>query len=127
MLRDNGSGSESGRSASVVCNSMEGIDEIGLDVGATLALGIGATSALAQTKEVTFAHQDMVVPFRVLQAAGDSEKATGYKINWKMFGGGGDVIKAMASGEVPIGEVGSSPRDSCGQPRHGRAGHLDPR
>jgi ABC-type taurine transport system substrate-binding protein len=89
---------------------VEGIDEIGLDVGATLALGIGATSALAQTKEVTFAHQDMVVPFRVLQAAGDSEKATGYKINWKMFGGGGDVIKAMASGEVPIGEVGSSPR-----------------
>ena len=26
-----------------------------------------------------------------------------------LFGGGGDVIKAMASGEVPIGEVGSSP------------------
>jgi taurine transport system substrate-binding protein len=45
----------------------------------------------------------------VSQAAGAVEKATGYKINWKMFGGGGDVIKAMASGEVPIGEVGSSP------------------
>ena len=42
-------------------------------------------------------------------AKGEIEKATGYKINWKMFGGGGDVIKAMASGEVPIGEVGSSP------------------
>lgn len=66
-------------------------------------------SALAQTQEVTIAHQDMVVPFRVAQAAGAVEKATGYKINWKMFGGGGDVIKAMASGEVPIGEVGSSP------------------
>lgn len=74
-----------------------------------LLFGLGLASAQAQTKEVTIAHQDMVVPFRVAQAAGAVEKATGYKINWKMFGGGGDVIKAMASGEIPIGEVGSSP------------------
>jgi taurine transport system substrate-binding protein len=74
-----------------------------------LAPALGASSAQAQTKEVTFAHQDMIVPFRVLIASGEIEKVTGYKINWKMFGGGGDVIKAMASGEVPIGEVGSSP------------------
>lgn len=73
-----------------------------------LALGVMA-SAHAQTKEVTFAHQDMVVPMRWAMASGELEKATGYKINWKMFTGGGDVIKAMASGEVPIGEVGSSP------------------
>ena len=73
------------------------------------ALALGVSGALAQTKEVTFAHQDMVNPFRALMAAGEIEKATGYKISWKMFGGGGDVIKAMASGEVPIGEVGSSP------------------
>lgn len=71
-------------------------------------LGIGG-AANAQTKEVTFGHQDMVVPFRVAQAAGAVEKATGYKINWKLFGGGGDVIRAFASGDVPIGEVGSSP------------------
>jgi taurine transport system substrate-binding protein len=74
-----------------------------------LAFGLSLGSAQAQTKEVTIAHQDMIVPFRVAQAAGAVEKATGYKINWKMFGGGGDVIKAMASGDVPIGEVGSSP------------------
>ncbi len=74
-----------------------------------LTLALGVTAATAQTKEVTIAHQDMIVPFRVAQAAGAVEKATGYKINWKMFGGGGDVLKAMASGEVPIGEVGSSP------------------
>ena len=76
---------------------------------ALFALGLPMTGAGAQTKEVTFAHQDMIVPMRVLMAKGEIEKATGYKINWKMFGGGGDVIKAMASGEVPIGEVGSSP------------------
>jgi taurine transport system substrate-binding protein len=74
-----------------------------------LTLGLGAGAAYAQTKEVTIAHQDMVVPYRVAMAQSAIEKATGYKINWKMFGGGGDVIKAMASGEVPIGEVGSSP------------------
>lgn len=73
------------------------------------ALLLGATAASAQTKEVTFAHQDMVVPFRVLIDSGELEKATGYKINWRKFGGGGDVIRAMASGAVQIGEVGSSP------------------
>jgi taurine transport system substrate-binding protein len=75
----------------------------------SLALSIGSGAAQAQTKEVIFAHQDMVVPFRVAQAAGAIEKATGYKITWKQFGGGGDVIKALASGDIPIGEVGSSP------------------
>ena len=78
-------------------------------LAAGLLLGLASAPALAETKEVTFAHQDMVVPFRVAQAAGAIEKATGYKINWKLFGGGGDVIKAMASGDIPIGEVGSSP------------------
>ncbi len=69
-----------------------------------------AGSAMAQAKkEVTFAHQDMLVPLRTVMESGELEKATGYKINWRMFGGGGDVIKAMASGDVQIGEAGSSP------------------
>ena len=72
------------------------------------ALGLAA-GAQAQQKEVTFAHQDMLVPLRVIMESGELERATGYKINWRMFGGGGDVIKAMASGDVQIGEAGSSP------------------
>ncbi len=75
-------------------------------------LGVSAiavsTLALAQTKEVTIGYQDMVVPYRVAQEAKEIEKATGYKINWRQFGGGGEVIKAMASGAVQIGEVGSA-------------------
>ncbi len=74
-----------------------------------MALAVAASAAVAQTKEVTIAHQDMIVPYRVAQSAGAIEKATGYKIAWKQFAGGGDVIKAMASGQVPIGEAGSSP------------------
>ena len=77
---------------------------------ALIALALTITSGTyAQTKEVTFAHQDMVFPYRTVMESGELEKATGYKINWRMFGGGGDVIKAMASGDVQIGEVGSSP------------------
>jgi taurine transport system substrate-binding protein len=71
---------------------------------------LASAGAFAQAKkEVTFAHQDMLVPLRVAMENGELEKATGYKINWRMFGGGGDVIKAMASGDVQIGEAGSSP------------------
>jgi taurine transport system substrate-binding protein len=68
-----------------------------------------STAAFAQAKEVTFAHQDMLIPWRIVMESGELEKTTGYKINWRMFGGGGDVIKAMASGDVQIGEAGSSP------------------
>jgi len=69
---------------------------------------LAAAPAFAQ-KTVTFAHQDMIVPLRTVMESGELEKATGYKINWRMFGGGGDVIKAMASGDVQLGEAGSSP------------------
>jgi taurine transport system substrate-binding protein len=75
-----------------------------------LATAAAASGAFAQAKkEVTFAHQDMLVPLRTVMESGELEKATGYKINWRMFGGGGDVIKAMASGDVQLGEAGSSP------------------
>ncbi|MDB5998463.1 MAG: tauA [Rhizobacter sp.] len=68
-----------------------------------------STALFAQTKEVTFAYQDMLVPLRTIIESGELEKSTGYKINWRQFGGGGDVIRAMASGDVQIGEAGSSP------------------
>lgn len=73
------------------------------------ALATLCSAAFAQTKELTFAHQDMLVPLRLVMESGEVEKATGYKINWRMFAGGGDVIRAMASGDVQMGETGSSP------------------
>ena len=74
-------------------------------LAAALFSGLG----IAQTKEVTIAYQDMVVPWRVAHDAGELEKATGYKINFRQFAGGGDVIRALASGAVQIGEAGSAP------------------
>jgi taurine transport system substrate-binding protein len=75
-------------------------------LGAVVIL-LGATTAWAQ-KTVTFAYQDMMIPWRWVQQSGEVEKATGYKINYRQFGGGGDVIRAMASGDVELGEVGST-------------------
>jgi taurine transport system substrate-binding protein len=82
-----------------------------LKLAALTALFSGVVAA--QTKEVTIGYQDMTVPLRVAQEAKEFEKATGYKINWKQFGGGADVIKAMASGAVQIGELGSAPLASA--------------
>ena len=76
-------------------------------VAGLLFAAFAAAPAWAQ-KEVTIGYQDMVVPYRIAQEAKEIEKATGYKVNWKQFGGGGEVIKAMASGAVQIGEVGSA-------------------
>ncbi|MGH8846385.1 MAG: taurine ABC transporter substrate-binding protein [Polaromonas sp.] len=73
------------------------------------SLALAGTAFAQAKKEVTFAHQDMLVPLRTVMESGELEKATGYKISWRMFGGGGDVIRAMASGDVQIGEAGSSP------------------
>lgn len=76
---------------------------LGAIAAVTGLLSFGA--AHAQEKTVTFAHQDMLVPLRLVMESGEVEKATGYKINWRMFSGGGDVIRAMASGDVQMGEV----------------------
>jgi taurine transport system substrate-binding protein len=73
-----------------------------------IAMAVVAFDVRAQTKEVTIGYQDMVVPYRIAQESKEVERVTGYKINWKQFGGGGEVIKAMASGAVQIGEVGSA-------------------
>jgi taurine transport system substrate-binding protein len=77
-----------------------------LIAGLVLALA-AALPAFAQ-KTVTFAYQDMMNPWRWVQQSQEIEKATGFKINWRQFGGGGDVIRAMASGDVQLGEVGST-------------------
>ncbi len=81
---------------------------VSLAVTCSTVLGL-SFSAAAQEKTVTFAYQDMMTPIRVLMESGKLETETGYKINWVKFGGGGDVIRAMSSGDVDIGEAGSSP------------------
>lgn len=66
-----------------------------------------ALPALAEQLRVGW--QQIVEPSRVAQAEGRYEAATGAEIEWKLFGGGADVIAAIASGGIDIGYVGSSP------------------
>lgn len=73
-------------------------------LGATLAWG-----AAAQTKEVVIGYQDMVVPWRHAQETKEVEKRTGYKVTYRKLGSGAEVVRALASGAIHIGEAGSSP------------------
>lgn len=70
--------------------------------------GTALGAARAQQREVTIAHLDMLLPLRTVMESQELEKSTGYKINWRMFGSGADIIRAMASGDVQVAELGSS-------------------
>nr|WP_240763662.1 taurine ABC transporter substrate-binding protein [Paraburkholderia silviterrae] len=76
---------------------------------ALLAAAFAAPRANAETHEVVIAYQDMVVPWRYAQATGALEQATGYKVTYRKLASGADVIRALASGSVQLGEAGSSP------------------
>ncbi|HTJ93324.1 MAG TPA: taurine ABC transporter substrate-binding protein [Pararobbsia sp.] len=79
-------------------------------VGTTAAFALlSAGPAQAADHEVVIGYQDMVVPWRYAQATGEVEKATGYKVTYRQLGGGAEVIRALASGSIQLGEAGSSP------------------
>ncbi|SAK73883.1 taurine ABC transporter substrate-binding protein [Caballeronia catudaia] len=73
------------------------------------AIALAPLAAHAETREVVIGYQDMVVPWRYAQASGAVEKATGYKVTYRKLGSGADVIRALASGSIQVGEAGSSP------------------
>ena len=72
---------------------------------ATLALTAGA--ALAE--DVIIGHFGNPTPMQVARAEGMFDAATGWTIEWRQFGSGTEVIAAMASGDVQLAELGSSP------------------
>ncbi|AOJ05017.1 MULTISPECIES: taurine ABC transporter substrate-binding protein [Burkholderia] len=78
---------------------------------ATLAVtafsAVHAQSAHADT--VNVAYQYGADPAKLAQAGAAYEKATGWKINWRRFDSGADVVAALASGDIQIGDVGQSP------------------
>jgi taurine transport system substrate-binding protein len=78
----------------------------------TMGLAVSAIAAAAQAQAnevVRIAYQTVVEPAKVAQADGLYEKATGQKIDWRKFESGAEVITAVASGDIQIGYVGSSP------------------
>jgi len=73
---------------------------------ATLLAGITLT---AQAADLTIGYQTGVDPSKVPQADGTYEKATGQTIDWRRFNSGPEVVAALASGDLQIGNLGSSP------------------
>ena len=70
---------------------------------------VAAAAPAAQAQSLTVAYQTVPTPSLAAQADGDYEKATGAKIAWRKFDGGAEVINAVASGDVQIAYLGSSP------------------
>ena len=68
-----------------------------------------SVTANAQAQTVTIGVQSMFAPWKNAIAQKAFEKATGWDIQWRNFDSGGDVMMAMASGDVQIGVAGSSP------------------
>ncbi|MDD2106764.1 MULTISPECIES: taurine ABC transporter substrate-binding protein [Pseudomonas] len=73
------------------------------------ALTLASASWLAQAADLTVAYQTTVDPAKVAQVDGNYEKASKASIDWRKFDNGADVITAVASGDVQIGYLGSSP------------------
>lgn len=78
-------------------------------ITALALVSVTALSAHAQGQEVVIGYQDMVVPWRYAQETKQLEEATGYKITYRQIGSGAEVVRALASGAVQIGEAGSAP------------------
>ena len=68
----------------------------------TLSFGV-------QAANLTIGYQTGIDPSKVPQADGVYEQAIGEKIDWRRFNSGPDVVTAIASGDVQIGNLGSSP------------------
>ncbi|ATR85259.1 taurine ABC transporter substrate-binding protein [Pseudomonas sp. HLS-6] len=73
------------------------------------ALTLAGASWFTQAADLTVAYQTTVDPAKVAQVDGDYEKASKASIDWRKFDSGADVITAVASGDVQIGYLGSSP------------------
>ncbi|MFK4825986.1 taurine ABC transporter substrate-binding protein [Paenochrobactrum sp. BZR 588] len=78
--------------------------------GSILAASLWSSTAYAETN-VVVGYQQIVGPF--LTAIADSRfdaaaKKAGYTIDWRQFSSGGDISTALASGNVPIGVLGST-------------------
>lgn len=72
---------------------------------ATLAL----IAAPAFAVDVTVAYQTSAEPAKVAQADNTFAKDSGAKVEWRKFDSGASVVRALASGDVQIGNIGSSP------------------
>lgn len=76
---------------------------IGLSLASAVSFAHGADN------KVVIAYQTNPSPYAIGIANGDLAKKTGWEIEFRKFNSGADILAAIASGDVQIGDVGSSP------------------
>lgn len=76
--------------------------------GLSIAVSLSSAGA-ADEKKVVIAYQTGSVPYFVGIANGDFATKTGWDIEFRRFNSGAEIFAAIASGDVQIGDVGSSP------------------
>ena len=74
-----------------------------------IALSIFGFSLAAQASDLTIGYITGIDPTKLAQAEGRYEQAMGEKIDWRRFDSGPAVVAALASGDLQIGNLGSSP------------------
>ena len=85
-------------------------------MGKSIRVLLGGLAAAAMMTSAAQADDKIIIgtfgdPVPVQMAAHDGllKEATGWDIDWRKFAAGTDVIAAMASGDVKLAELGSSP------------------
>ncbi|PLP58975.1 taurine ABC transporter substrate-binding protein [Mesorhizobium loti] len=77
----------------------------------SLAAGLFQAGLAYAEETVVIGYQQIVGPFVTAIADGRFDaaaKEAGYTIDWRQFSSGGDISTALASGNVPIGVIGST-------------------
>ena len=74
-----------------------------------IAAALALLAFQAQAVDVTIAYQTSAEPAKVAQADKTFEKLSGAKPDWRKFDSGASIVRALASGDVQIGNIGSSP------------------
>ncbi len=80
-----------------------------LSILGLLVTGILSDAAAADARKVVVAYQTGASPYVVGIANGDLARQTGWDIEFRRFNSGAEIFAAIASGDVQIGDVGSSP------------------
>lgn len=74
-----------------------------------VALSLAGLSLGAQAGDLTIGYITGIDPTKLAQAEDRYDKAIGQKIDWRRFDSGPAVVAALASGDLQIGNLGSSP------------------
>jgi taurine transport system substrate-binding protein len=79
--------------------------------GLTGSLLVFSAATVQAETTVVVGYQQIVGPFVSAIANGSFDKAAkaaGYKIDWRQFSSAGDISSGLASGDVPVGVLGST-------------------